>query len=293
MNLRDLKYFIALAEHEHFGKAADACFVSQPTLSMQIKKLEQELEAQLIERNNKNVRITATGQRVLHHARQIIATAEQLKHSAKVKHNPFNDKLILGAFPTLAPYLLPILVPKLHQHHPELELYLVEHQTQTLIDQLQNNTLDAALLALPINDDKLICRELFCETFYLAVSETHPLSKRKRIKQRELKDISLMLLEEGHCLRDNALAVCQFNQAKAPHNFRASSLETLRQMVASGNGTTLMPKLAMKDNDHIHYIDFSNPKPSRRIGLVWRKDAKKSAMLETLANTLTQWLKYL
>jgi LysR family transcriptional regulator, hydrogen peroxide-inducible genes activator len=283
MNLRDLKYLIALAQHEHFGKAAESCFVSQPTLSMQIKKLEGELGVQLIERNNKQVLITPVGRQVVARAERVINEAQLLVNTAKKSCDPCTGELTIGLIPTLAPYLLPKIMPRIVKKYPNLKLYLVEQQTDTLLQRLRRGEIDSAILALPVPQDGHVCRTLFEEDFLLATSSEHALSKRKRIKQRDLEGMSLLLLEEGHCLRDNALSICQMNNAGAPESFKATSLETLRQMVAANMGITLIPKLAQDKNKHIHYIEFSNPKPQRTIGMTWRHSSSKQALLEEIA----------
>ncbi len=272
MNIRDLKYLVTLAECQHFGKAAEMCFVSQPTLSMQIKKLEDELDVQLLERNNKSVMITPAGHTVVSYAKQILATVDQIKAFANSVKNPYAGDVKLGLIPTLGPYLLPHIVAKLHKQYPALNFYLVEDQTAKIVEKLKYGDLDVIILALPIDGDDFHIEPLFKEPFYLAVNQHHAWAKRKQIKQAELGNEKILLLEEGHCLRDQALEICNNNAAFEYSNFKATSLETLRHMIASGLGMTLMPKLACrKDDKAINYVPFTKPVPGRTIGMAWRK----------------------
>ncbi len=287
MNLKDLKYLVALSEYRHFGKAADSCFVSQPTLSMQIKKLEDLLGVQLIERTNKSVMLSEIGIEISTRAKKILAQADEIKELAKSAKDPYSGELKIGIIPTLAPYLLPHIVPKLSKSFPKLALYLVEEQTVYLLDKLEQGKIDAAILALPLGDTKLIAIPLFEEEFLLAVPKTHALAERKFVKQADLANKSLLLLDDGHCLRDQALLYCQQAHAAEMKGFRATSLETLRQMVITGLGITLMPKLACKADSGIRYIPFSSPKPTRTIGMLWRSAISKKNLLEDIAATIS------
>src|SRR5215813_3207132 len=243
MNLRDLRYLVALAEHKHFGRAAEASFVSQPTLSTQIKKLEDELEVALVERTPRKVLLTEVGKAI-----------------ARRTRDPESGTIRLGIFPTLGPYLLPHVIPRIRERFARLELLLVEEKTETVLRQLREGRLDAGVLAQPIHDDQLHQQFLFEEPFLLAVPEQHPLASRKQLKLDDLADQSLLLLEEGHCLRDQALEVCQLAGAGEKSGFRATSLETLRQMVAANVGVTLLPTLAVKppvaQSSDIHLVEF-------------------------------------
>jgi LysR family hydrogen peroxide-inducible transcriptional activator len=282
MNLRDLHYIVSVAEHEHFGKAAEQCCVSQPTLSGQIKKLEEELGVTLFERTNRRVMVTDIGEHIIHSARRILNEAETIKELAETANDPLAGTFRLGAFPTLAPYYFPQLVPKIKTELPKLRLILVEEKTDILIQQLKAGQLDAALLALPIEDNFLICQKLFEDEFLLATASDHALASEKVIRQDALAGESLLLLEEGHCLRDQALDACQLLDIGEEPDFKATSLETLRQMVKAGTGITFMPKLAIKEKGNdIRYLPFQHP-PSRRIGLVWRKTAPKMPVIEKL-----------
>lgn len=288
MNLRDLRYLVALAEHKHFGRAAEASFVSQPTLSTQIKKLEDELGVALVERTPRKVLLTEVGREIVQRAREVLNEVEQIRQIARRTKDPESGTVRLGIFPTLGPYLLPHVVPRIRERFPRLELLLVEEKTETVLRQLREGRLDAGVLAQPIHDDQLHQQFLFEEPFLLAVPEQHPLAARKLLKLDDLADQSLLLLEEGHCLRDQALEVCQLAGAGEKSGFRATSLETLRQMVAANVGITLLPTLSVKppvaQSSDIHLIEFRGHAPSRRIAMVWRKSSAMAPFLKRLAD---------
>jgi len=288
MNLRDLKYLVALADHRHFGKAAAACFVSQPTLSTQIRKLEDELGLPLVERAPRKVMLTPAGVEAAARARTIVAEVEQMKEAARRSRDPEGGTVRLGIFPTLGPYLLPHVIPNIRERFPQLELLLVEEKSDELLTRLREGKLDAALLALPLDDDQLHAEFLFEEPFLLAVSQQHPLARRQHLDVQELSSQKLLLLEDGHCLRDQALAVCRLFGANEKSEFRATSLETLRQMVAADVGITLLPTLSVKPpvprSDNIRLLDFSgDDRPSRRIAMAWRRSSAMTGFLEQLA----------
>lgn len=287
MNLRDLRYFIALAETRHFGRAAEACFVSQPTLSTQLKKLESELGVSLFERAPRNVLLTPAGEQILRHAKLALSSVAQMQEIAKHTRDPESTSVRLGIFPTLAPYLLPHVVPNIRKRFPDLELLLIEEKTELLIQQLREGIIDAAILAEPILEDQFESRHLFTEPFVLALPAKHPLSKQRTLGLAELSSQHLLLLEEGHCLRDQALEVCTLSGAGEKEGFRATSLETLRQMVAAGVGITLLPMLAVQppvpNSPHIRLMPFKNPAPTRRIALYWRKSSVRQAFLQDIA----------
>ena len=285
MNLRDLQYLAVAADLKHFGKAAVACHTSQPTLSMQLKKLEDTLGVQLFERSNKQVMVTPIGEDIAQRARRILREAEGIKEIAKMAQDPYAGEFRLGAFPTLAPYFLPQAVPAIGKKLPKLKLLLVEEKTEMLLERVRAGTLDAALLALPINDDGLETAALFDDPFLLAVPLNHPLAKNKTIRQSDIAGERLLLLEDGHCLRAQTLEVCHMTGA-GEQEFRATSLETLRHMVAAGSGITLIPKLAMRKGDGIAYIPFAKPAPSRTIGLIWRKSSTRKTCIEMLVKVL-------
>lgn len=283
MNIRNLKYLIAVADHNHFGKAAEACFISQPALSMQIKKLEDSLGVLLIERTNKRIFFTEIGRLIVQQARDILYRVETLQETANQSKDPFCGELHLGIIPTLAPYLLPLIIPGLSALFPKLTLYLVEETTLNLLTKLNEGKLDGALLALPIEGDFSV-HPLFDEEFVLAVSLGHSLAKQKIASFSDLENKNLLLLEDGHCLREQALAVCHRANASESKNFRATSLETLRHMVAAGVGMTLMPKLSCRSNDGVSYLPFTSPIPMRTIGLIWRASTAKKNLLEHLVD---------
>jgi LysR family hydrogen peroxide-inducible transcriptional activator len=290
MNLRDLRYLVALAELRHFGRAADACHVSQPTLSTQIKKLEDELGVSLVERAPRHVMLTPAGHDIAARARRVLAEVEQMRETARRTSDPEAGSVRIGFFPTLGPYLLPHVVPRIRARFPRLELLLVEEKTEAVLHQLRDGKLDAAVLALPLHEDWLETEFLFEEPFMLAVPEGHPLASHRDLRLAELSDQHLLLLEEGHCLRDQALAVCSLAGAGEKEGFRATSLETLRQMVAAGVGVTLLPMLAVKPpvspSENIRLLEFGNPPPTRRLALVWRKSSAMAGFLHQLAAVL-------
>ena len=290
MNLRDLQYLIAVAEHLHFGKAAQMCHVSQPTLSMQLKKLEETLGVQLFERTNKKVMLTPTGQAVTAHARNVLAAMEQMKEVASTAHDSMGGTIRMGIFPTLAPYLLPSLMPQMRAWFSTLTLQLVEEKTHDLLHQLEHGNIDCALLAMPLAQPAhLICLPLFHEAFTLAVSAHHPLAKRSTVKLSDLSQLSMLLLEEGHCLRAQALEVCALVGVGESGNFRATSLETLRHMVAASDAATLMPQLATRRHDPgLRYLPFKPPAPTRQIGLYWRPTSGRAPLFETMAQHIAK-----
>jgi LysR family hydrogen peroxide-inducible transcriptional activator len=292
MNLRDLHYLVALAEHRHFGRAAEACFVSQPTLSTQIRKLEDELGVTLVERTPRKVLLTDVGREIAERARAVLTEVDQIKGIARRACDPEAGTLRLGIFPTLAPYLLPHVVPMLREAFPRLELLLVEEKTEVVLERLREGRLDAGILALPIHEDSMHTEFLFEEPFLLAVPESHPLARRKQLRLTDLANESLLLLEDGHCLRDQALDVCHLAGAGERTGFRATSLETLRQMVAANVGITLLPTLAVKPPvarvANVHLVEFHGHPPSRRIAMVWRKSSAMDSFLMRLADVFKQ-----
>jgi LysR family hydrogen peroxide-inducible transcriptional activator len=290
MNLRDLRYLVAVADHRHFGKAAEACFVSQPTLSTQVKKLEKELGVELIERNPGQVMLTDAGERVVERARIILGETENIRSIARQAQDPESGSVRLGLFPTIAPYLLPHVVPHLHHRFPNLELLLVEEKTEVVLQRLRDGQLDAVVVALPVHGDSFHEEFLFSEDFVLAVPADHPLAAtREPVDVSVLAQEHVLLLEEGHCLRDQALAICQVAGASERSGFRATSLETLRQMVAAGVGVTLLPELAVQApvpvSDDIRLLRFVAP-PQRRIAMLWRETSVYRDFLPKLADVM-------
>lgn len=283
MNIRDLKYLVAVADFGHFGKAASHCCVSQPALSMQIKKLEELFGVQLIERSTKSVLLTAVGAAIVERTRGLLCQVEEIKGIAQEARDPFSGQLTLGIIPTFAPYVLPHIISGLSKAFPRLILYLVEEKTHILLDRLRQGAIDIALLAIPITEQGFMISPLFKEEFMLAVNRSHSLAKQKVIKAADLQTRSLLLLEEGHCMRDQALEFCQKMMLSEENSFKATSLETLRYMVAANVGITLMPRLACKADDGISYIPFNTPKPTRTAGLVWRLSTPKVDLFKALA----------
>jgi len=288
MNLRDLRYLVALADHKHFGRAAEASFVSQPTLSTQIRKLEEELGVALVERAPRRVMLTPIGREIADRARKVIADVAQMTEIARRSRDPEAGTVRLGLFPTLAPYLLPHVLPAVRARFPRLELLLVEEKTDAILARLRDGRLDAGILALPVHDDQLHVEPLFEEPFVLAVPRSHRLATRTTpLSLAELDHEHLLLLEEGHCLRDQALDVCRLAGANERDGFRATSLETLRQMVAAGVGITLLPMLAVQPpvppSPDIRLLSFRGKPPSRALAMVWRRSSAMGAFLTQLA----------
>lgn len=287
MNLRDLQYLVALAEHKHFGRAAAACAVSQPTLSTQVRKLEQELGVTLVERAPRKVLLTETGQQIAARARDVLGEVAQIRQIAQRARDPEAGTLRLGIFPTLGPYLLPHVMGAIRQRFPRLELLLTEEKTPELLQRLRKGRLDAAILALPIHDDALHAEFLFEEPFLVAAPQSHPLARQHTLQLADLEGQRLLLLEYGHCLRDQALEVCRMSGAGERHGFRATSLETLRQMVAAEVGITLLPVLSVQPPiTHprgVHLTRFRHDAPSRRIAMCWRRSSTQHALLVDLS----------
>ncbi len=287
MTLQELRYVIALADHGHFGRAATACHVSQPTLSTQLKKLEDFLGVQLFERTNRALHITPVGQRVVDKARAIIAECDAIVSFTKSETAPLSGVLNLGVIPTLAPYILPWLVPALGERYPQLRLSVYEDLTAALISRLRRHHLDAALLALPVDDDALTEVALFEEPFWLLAPRDHPVGLNSQVTEQALGDLDLLLLTDGHCLRDQALAACgkAANGDARIADLRATSLETIRQMVTAGMGCTLMPALSLTDNDRRDLtVRPLQGNAGRRIGLVWRNAYPRPDDLRSLAD---------
>ena len=287
MNLRDLKYLIALADYQHFSKAAEACFVSQPTLSTQIKKLESLLDVQLVERNPRQVLLTAVGVQIAARARLVLAEVDAIRDLARSSKEPDAGTLTLGVFPTLGPYWLPHVVPRIVARFPKLKLRLVEEKTETLIELLASGKIDLAVLAQPVMHEHFDSAALFDESFVLAVPNAHALAGKKRVNITDLAPHPLLLLADGHCLREHALSVCALAGTGEIDGFRATSLETLRQMVAAGVGATLLPSLStlppVASNPALTLVPFSAPQPMRSIALFWRHSSARAPFFKKLA----------
>ena len=295
MNLRDLRYLVALADERHFGRAADRCFVSQPTLSAQIRKLEEYLGVALVERRPKRVSLTATGEKIVERARRLLLEADAIVEVAKTERDPLAGALRLALIPTVGPYLLPHVVRQLRRALPRLELRLYGYQTGPLLGKLRDGELDLGILALPAAADGLATAELFDEPFTLAVPANHPLAARDRVRVADLEGETLLLLEDGHCLRDQALEVCSRIHLGDEQDYRATSLETLRQMVAAGHGVTLLPQLAaaapVGTARGLRIKPFGNPPPVRTNGAVWRKSTTRQQAIDTVVATIRAAMK--
>lgn len=291
MNLRDLRYLVAVAEHRHFGRAAESCFVSQPTLSTQLKKLEETLGVTLIERTNRQVMLSPAGERIVEQAQRVLREVNTLTSLAEQFSDPLGGEFKLGVIPTLAPYLLPKILKPVQENFPNLRLQLSEAQTAVLVRMLKQGDLDAALLALPLKEENIIEHKLFREPFFYAVSATHRLARQKTASLKDLEGEQVLLLEDGHCLRDQALEVCHTHRAAENTNFRATSIETLRQMVSAGIGTTLMPELAVReDSQDVRYLPFRKDQPHRDVGLAWRATTTRGELLKAMAESLARAL---
>ncbi len=286
MNLRDLRYLVAVAEHRHFGRAAAACFVSQPTLSAQLKKLERFLGAQLVERSSKHVLLTPLGEEVAGRARTITTIADDIVETARSARDPLSGELRVGAIPTLAPYLLPHLMPALQEHLPNIRPLIREDQTARALEQLRAGQLDVCLLAVPVDGaETLASATLYEEPFLLAAPAGHPLARSATVSVDDLGGSDMLLLEEGHCLREQALSVCRRVGAGEASDFRATSLETLRQMAIAGAGITLLPEMASggaRERDGLALRPFRHPQPRRTIAALWRKGSAREPTVQAL-----------
>jgi LysR family hydrogen peroxide-inducible transcriptional activator len=294
MTLTELRYIVAVARERHFGRAAEACFVSQPTLSVAIKKLEEELDVKLFERGSNEVSVTPLGEEIVRQAQTVIEQAAGIKEIARRGKDPVSGPLRLGVIYTVGPYLLPDLVRQAIERMPRMPLMLQENFTAKLLDMLRTGELDAAILAEPFPDAGLATAPLYDEPFMVAVPKKHPLARRKRIPADELKKETMLLLGTGHCFRDHVLEVCpesaQFssNSDGIRKSFEGSSLETIKYMVASGMGLTVVPQLSVpaEPDKHVAYVPFSDPVPTRRVVLVWRRTFTRYEAIAALRNAI-------
>lgn len=290
MNLKDLKYLVALADTGHFGRAAERTFVSQPTLSAQVKKLEEYLGVKLVERQPKNVQLTEVGKQIVARARRMLNEGDEIIALARHNADPLAGKLKLGLIPTIGPYLLPRVMLKIRRALPHLGLMLYEHQTEALLKRLRDGELDLGIMALPAAQQGLESRALYAEPFTVALPNNHPLALKSTIKVHDLKGQTLLLLEDGHCLRDQALEVCSRVDIHEVEDFRATSLETLRQMVVAGLGITLLPELAVESpfgsQRGLTIRQFTKPAPRRTVGAVWRKSTTRAAAIGAVCDVL-------
>jgi LysR family transcriptional regulator, hydrogen peroxide-inducible genes activator len=294
MTLTELRYIVAVARERHFGRAADACFVSQPTLSVAIKKLEEELDCKIFERGSSEVSMTALGESIVRQAQQVIEQAQGIREIAKRGKDPLAGPLRLGIIYTIGPYLLPPLVKHAIEHTPQMPLMLQENFTVKLLDMLRTGELDCAILADPFPDAGLAIAPLYDEPFMVAVPRTHPFALRKQVGVQELKQETMLLLGTGHCFRDQVLEVCpEFARFSSDaegikKSFEGSSLETIKHMVASGMGITVVPQLSVPPGPHPHlaYVPFEAPAPSRRVVLAWRRSFTRYEAIAALRNAV-------
>ena len=293
MNLRDLKYILAVAETRHFGRAAERCFVSQPTLSGQIKKLEDELGITIFERTSRSVEITPIGETILTHARLLVEQANAIEKVARAHQDPLAGPLRIGAIPTLSPYLMPLILVPLRKQYPQLRLVLSEEITDSLLARLHHHELDGILIATPVEDQDLVQMPLFDEPFWLAHPRNHPLYAKDEISSQDLEEIDLLLLSEGHCLTHQVMEVCRLterSQQGEMADLRAASLETLLQLVGAGFGCTLVPALAIRGgwmtDSGIIARRLDLPEAYRRISLVYRRSFPRPAALRALADVI-------
>lgn len=293
LKLKDLRYLVTLADTRHFGQAAARCFVSQPTLSAQLKKLEDYLGVQLVERHPRRVALTEAGQQVVARARRIIEASDEIVALAETQRDPLAGRLRVALLPTIGPYLLPIVAPRLRRRLPRLELLLYEYQTGPMLEHLLAGDIDLGILALPVPAEGLAERKLFDEPFVVALPEHNRLASRRSLKAADLNGETLLLLEDGHCLRDQALDVCSRSHVHEKQDFRATSLETLRQMVASGSGITLLPQLAASgaygNARGMVTIPFAKPEPVRHIGALWRRTSARGRAIEAVCDVIADY----
>lgn len=294
MTLTELKYIVAVARHRHFGRAAKACFVSQPTLSLGIKKLEQELKLSIFEREARNeLHITEQGALIIEHAQKILDQAVQLKLLAQAHRDPLAAPLRLGAIYTIAPYLLPPLIPLLHQVAPQMQLRLEENFTAVLLGQLKQGTLDVIIIALPFDEPGILTQAVYDEPFEAAVPADHHWKDRLQVDANELAQENLMLLGPGHCFRDQVLKACPdcSSSGHLQESMAGGSLETIRQMVASGTGISVLPCSSNQHaerNSLIKMIPFAEPAPTRRVALAWRKGFTRPKAIEVLREEISK-----
>ena len=292
IKLKDLRYLVAVADARHFGRAAEKCFVSQPTLSAQLKKLEDYLGVQLIERQPKNVTLTEAGEQIVARARRMLEASEEVVTLARAHRDPLAGRLRLALLPTIGPYLLPRVSQPIRKSLQRLELRLYEYQTAQMLEKLEAGEIDLGILALPVDAEGFETRELYTESFTVAVPDQHRLAKKDSVRLDDLNGETLLLLEDGHCLRDQALEVCSRVDLHEKQDFRATSLETLRQMVATGAGITLLPELASRgaygNARGVVIRPFTRPAPVRHVGGVWRKTSARRAAIDALCKVIAE-----
>ncbi len=289
-SIKQLQYLTALAQTEHFSKAAQLCNVTQSTLSAGIRELETVFGVKLAERTKRTVIITPIGARIAERAASLVRDAEDMMALSAASDGPLTGRLHMGAIPTIAPYLLPKLLPKLRTQYPRLDLALRETQTAVLVDEVLTGKIDVALLALPASDNKLVEQALFTDNFMLVMPAAHPLTSKKQIDAKTLNDENLLLLEEGHCFRDQAIEFCTASGLSKFSTLAATSLATITQIVSADFGLTLLPQMAVEKetafDDKLTARPFKSPQPSRTIGLIWRKNSPRVADFEALGKVI-------
>jgi LysR family hydrogen peroxide-inducible transcriptional activator len=294
MTLTELRYIVAVARERHFGRAAEACFVSQPTLSVAIKKLEEELDLKIFERGGSEVSVTPLGEEIVRQAQSVLDQAGAIKEIAKRGKDPLAGALRLGIIYTIGPYLLPELVKHTIELYPQMPLMLQENFTVKLLEMLRTGELDCAIMAEPFPDAGLATAQLYDEPFVVALPASHPLADRATISAEELKRETMLLLGTGHCFRDHVLEVCpEFARFSSDaegirRSFEGSSLETIKHMVASGMGVTVVPQLSVprEKSQHLRFVPFSDPIPTRRVVLAWRRSFTRYEAIAALRNAI-------
>jgi len=305
MTLTELKYIVAVARERHFGKAADACYVSQPTLSVAVKKLEEELDVKLFERSANEVSVTALGEAIVRQAQSVLEQAAGIREIAKRGKDPLNGPLTLGVIYTISPYLLPDLVRQMIARTPQMPLMLQENFTVKLLEMLRTGEIDCAILADPFPDAGLAIAPLYDEPFLAAVPSSHRLARQEQVTTEELKQEPMLLLGSGHCFRDHVLEVCpefarfSSNVDGIRKSFEGSSLETIKHMVAAGMGVTLVPRLSVPkealvpkarrrrgEESHVKYLPFAGDPPTRRVVLAWRRSFTRYEAIAALRNAV-------
>ncbi len=290
MTLTELRYIVAVARQRHFGRAAEACFVSQPTLSVAVKKLEEELGVALFERGPGEVSVTPAGQKIVEQAQRVLEEAARIREIAAAGRDPLAGPLRLGAIYTIGPYLLPKLIPILRRAAPAMQLHIQENFTHVLSEMLRSGEVDVILIALPFQQPGIETRAVYDEPFLVAVPKGHPWEGRKRVTSEELANESLLLLGEGHCFRDQVLDICSVvrsrDRSSLARTVEGGSLETIRQMVAGGVGVTVLPANSVSGaggaGDLIRVVPFGRPVPTRRVGLAWRRSFPRPEAIEAL-----------
>lgn len=291
ITLKQLRYLSALSHHEHFGKAAKACAVTQPALSMQIRELEAELGVPLVERRPGDVTLTEIGAEVTRRAERVLALTRDLAEFARHRGRLLTGRLQLGVIPSIAPYVLPKILPVLHRRYPDLRVELRETQTRMLLEELVRGALDVVMLALPVDEPEVETVRLFDDPFLLAVPATDNRPENARVSVEDIDVRRLILLEEGHCLRDQALAFC--TSARRDVSLGATSLATVMQMVANGYGITLLPRVAVDvelRDERVKLLRFAEPVPGRTVGLAWRRTSPRKVDFVALGRIITATL---